>query len=101
MPSFELSKLQGVSAARGLAETDRTQLDGGRRAAASTGEPAPAKPGVAIEVSASIDASQPPVDADRVSEIRKALEDSTYPLVPTTVADAMIAARVGFGVNGE
>jgi len=33
-----------------------------------------------------------PVDADRVAEIRKAIEDGRYPVVPTRIADAMIAA---------
>jgi negative regulator of flagellin synthesis FlgM len=33
-----------------------------------------------------------PVDNDRVSEIRNALREGTYPLVPARVADAMIAA---------
>jgi negative regulator of flagellin synthesis FlgM len=33
-----------------------------------------------------------PVDADRVAEIRKAIEDGRYPVLPTRIADAMIAA---------
>ncbi|MCB2088037.1 MAG: flagellar biosynthesis anti-sigma factor FlgM [Sphingomonadaceae bacterium] len=33
-----------------------------------------------------------PVDADRVVEIRKAVEQGTYPILPTKIADAMIAA---------
>lgn len=32
------------------------------------------------------------VDRDRVDQIRKALETGTYPLIPTKIADAMIAA---------
>ncbi|MEL7318080.1 MAG: flagellar biosynthesis anti-sigma factor FlgM [Pseudomonadota bacterium] len=39
------------------------------------------------------------MDADRVSQIREAIKDGTYPLVPTKIADAIIAARVGFGVD--
>ncbi|MEO1969668.1 MAG: flagellar biosynthesis anti-sigma factor FlgM [Sphingomonadaceae bacterium] len=35
-----------------------------------------------------------PVDKNRVAEIRKALEDDRYPLVPTQIADAMIAAKI-------
>ncbi len=35
-----------------------------------------------------------PVDSERVAEIRKALESGTYPLVPTKIADAMIAAEL-------
>lgn len=33
-----------------------------------------------------------PVDAERVAEIRKAIEDDRYPVIPTRIADAMIAA---------
>ncbi len=33
-----------------------------------------------------------PVNADRVAEIRKALEEGRYPVIPFRVADAMIAA---------
>lgn len=39
-----------------------------------------------------LDPGQVPVDGDRVTAIRKALEDGTYPILPTTVADAIIAA---------
>ncbi len=39
------------------------------------------------------------VDAERVTAIRKAVEDGSYPIVPARIADAMIAAgyllRVG------
>lgn len=39
-----------------------------------------------------LDPGDTPVDAERVTEIRKALEQGTYPILPTTVADAIIAA---------
>ena len=39
-----------------------------------------------------IDPGEAPVDSERVSEIRKALESGTYPILPTKVADAIIAA---------
>jgi negative regulator of flagellin synthesis FlgM len=35
---------------------------------------------------------EPPVDADRVATIRKAIESGSYPVIPMRVADAMIAA---------
>jgi negative regulator of flagellin synthesis FlgM len=34
----------------------------------------------------------PPVDAQRTAQIRKALENGTYPVLPTKISDAMIAA---------
>ena len=36
--------------------------------------------------------AQAPFDQDRVTEIRKAVEEGRYPVIPTRVADAMIAA---------
>lgn len=33
-----------------------------------------------------------PVDSERVAMIRRAIEDGHYPVVPTRIADAMIAA---------
>lgn len=49
----------------------------------------PATAGSAIGLSAG---AEPPVDADRVSEIRQAVEEGRYPIVPAKIADAMIAA---------
>jgi len=33
-----------------------------------------------------------PVDSDRVAQIRKAIEQGHYPVLPARLADAMIAA---------
>jgi negative regulator of flagellin synthesis FlgM len=42
--------------------------------------------------STALDPGQPPIDAERVAVIRKAVESGTYPIVPARIADAMIAA---------
>lgn len=94
MPSVELSKLQGIVAPRAVATGDRAQV------AASTPAPrsdAPA-PGVSVEVSQAADMASPPVDAERVEQIRAALRDGSYPLVPAQIADAMIAAQLSFAL---
>ncbi|MBV1918836.1 MAG: flagellar biosynthesis anti-sigma factor FlgM [Sphingomonadaceae bacterium] len=39
-----------------------------------------------------LDPGKPPVDAERVAMIRKAIEGGNYPILPMKVADAMIAA---------
>lgn len=99
MPSVELSKLAGISPARALAETDRVQTD-----ARALAPPAPvaarAAPvgGISVEVTAAADAATPPVDAERVKQIRAALQDGSYPLVPTKIADAIIAAQVSLSL---
>ena len=46
----------------------------------------------AVMARAGIGAGEAPVDAERVAQIRKAVETGTYPVIPAKVADAMIAA---------
>lgn len=57
------------------------------RAAGATGEPV-------VERRLALDPGEPPVDTERVVEIRRAIERGTYPIVPAKVADAMIAAGI-------
>jgi len=45
-----------------------------------------------LATSDALEPGQAPVDAERVSQIRKAVENGSYPLVPARIADAMIAA---------
>ncbi|WP_305095448.1 flagellar biosynthesis anti-sigma factor FlgM [Croceibacterium aestuarii] len=71
---------------RGAAPVSRVETT---RASAEGG----AKPGVVTTaVTASSAGAEPPVDTGRVAEIRKAVEQGRYPVVPTKIADAMIAA---------
>lgn len=46
----------------------------------------------AVTRSTALDPGEPPIDSDRVATIRKAIERGSYPVIPTRVADAMIAA---------
>lgn len=46
----------------------------------------------AVVRSAALDPGPVPIDTDRVSVIRKAIQSGSYPVIPTRVADAMIAA---------
>lgn len=57
----------------------------------------PASAGKAEAAYVKSDALNPgeaPVDTDRISQIRKAIEEGSYPILPTTVADAIIAAGI-------
>jgi negative regulator of flagellin synthesis FlgM len=56
----------------------------------ATGAAATAKPTLAT--SEALEPGKAPIDAERVSQIRKAVENGSYPLVPARIADAMIAA---------
>ena len=102
MPSFEINRLQAVAAPKALSDTDRATsrnlglTSDGAKAATNA---AANSSGVEIEVNAVVDTASPPVDRDRVAEIREALRDGSYPLVPTEIADAMIAAQLSFGMD--
>ncbi len=102
MPSFELSKLQGVTPPRALGESERTQLQARQSDLPTPPAPRPSgeKPGVSVEVNELASAGSPPVNNERVSEIRDALKNGSYPLVPTQIADAMIAARISLTIPG-
>lgn len=68
-----------------------------RRADAQVTTSTPAQKTPTTPLVATSNAIQPgdaPVDADRVAQIRKAVESGQYPLVPARIADAMIAAGI-------
>ena len=37
-----------------------------------------------------------PVDADRVGEIKKAIENGSFPILPATIADRLLALRLNW-----
>lgn len=41
-------------------------------------------------------AAKPPVDAERVARIRHAIANNSYPILPETVADRLIAIRLNW-----
>lgn len=45
-----------------------------------------------VETSDAVKAGAAPVDQERVQTIRHTIETGTYPVLPTKIADAMIAA---------
>lgn len=109
MPIVEVSKVLGASPVRALSDAERAQRAARLAAAAAAeAEPGTSGPiegdgagpvGVRIEIgetlAAALDPAAPPVDAERVAKIRAALRDGSYPLVPTKIADALIAAQIG------
>ncbi|MBN9143239.1 MULTISPECIES: flagellar biosynthesis anti-sigma factor FlgM [unclassified Novosphingobium] len=48
--------------------------------------------GATVVSTTAISAGDAPVDTDRVASIRKAIADGNYPIIPTKISDAMIAA---------
>lgn len=63
-----------------------------RTAAGGVKPQASASPPAELSASDALDPGAPPIDAERVSMIRKAVENGSYPVVPARVADAIIAA---------
>ncbi|MGK6318444.1 flagellar biosynthesis anti-sigma factor FlgM [Sphingomonas sp. DT-204] len=45
-------------------------------------------------------AATPPVDAERVAKVRKAIQDGSFPLLPATVADRLLALRLQWSPEG-
>ncbi|MDP5280394.1 flagellar biosynthesis anti-sigma factor FlgM [Sphingomonas sp. DG1-23] len=44
-------------------------------------------------------AAKPPVDAERVAKIRKAIEDGKFPIYPSTIADRLLALKLEWSPN--
>ena len=44
-------------------------------------------------------AAEPPVDSDRVDEIKKAIQNGSFPILPATIADRLLALRLNW--NGH
>jgi negative regulator of flagellin synthesis FlgM len=101
MPSVEISKLPGLSPVRALATSDRTQVETRASATPPRGPLAGPESGISVELSGGLEASTPPIDAERVQQIRAALRDGSYPLVPTKIVDAIIAAQVSLSLPNE
>lgn len=89
MPPIEIGS-KGPHAARAVGAVDLKKIHpapvGSDRAAEV------ANPHSAVVRSRELEPGRPPVDSDRVKQIRLAIEEGRYPIVPTKVADAMIAA---------
>lgn len=90
MSPYDVTKLTGVGAMRPAAH------DTAKPAMVSRDTPKgdTADKGVAVQTGARVSAGNVPVDNQRVSEIRTALREGTYPIVPAEITDAIIAARL-------
>jgi len=82
-PIVETGALREV----GSADHPAAPQSGVAAAAAGIAAPAPA-----VVTSAALDAGAVPVDQARVAAIRRAIETNSYPVIPTRIGDAMIAA---------
>jgi len=44
-------------------------------------------------------AASPPIDLERVTKIKKAIADGKFPLVPSTIADRLLALKLDWKPN--
>ncbi|GAA0725936.1 flagellar biosynthesis anti-sigma factor FlgM [Sphingomonas japonica] len=72
---------------------------GGNAAAASTDAQAQATSSDSIAASARLLSAAPPVDTERVAEIRRAIADGRFPIMPATIADRMLALKLNWRPN--
>ena len=84
MPPIEVGPTRAISAIEARMAR-QANVNGGRPAEVGKNEPA-------VVSNHTADPGEPPVDAERVAAIRKAVEAGTYPVMPARIADAMIAA---------
>ncbi len=84
MPNMELGPVRPV----GAVDTRTAGRAGGSAVRAERME----KPVPTVVKSDALDPGEAPVDAERIALIREAVETGSYPVVPTKIADALIAA---------
>ncbi|MFB0613787.1 flagellar biosynthesis anti-sigma factor FlgM [Aurantiacibacter poecillastricola] len=90
MSLYDVSKLSGVGPLRGAARELSDKAPASGTAERATGA---VDQGVSVQTGVKVSAGTTPVDSERVAEIRQALRDGSYPLVPSRITDAIIAAR--------
>lgn len=83
-----------VTLGRSVAPLAQTSPVAPARSAVDTSADAAATPGIASLVSDY--AAKPPVDLERVAQIRHAIETNRYPIVAETVADRLIAIKLNW-----
>lgn len=59
---------------------------------------APAVLTAATQVTSEL-AAKPPVDVDRVARIKKAIQDGSFPIVSSTIADRLLALKLEWNPN--
>lgn len=94
-PTVPASRTTAVADQKGDVATART-------AAQPQSAPTPAA-AAASAVSGLVQtlAATPPVDADRVSRIRHAIANGSYPIVAETIADRLLAIRLNWRPHDE
>ena len=102
MSPDDIARISGVA---GVRQDNAASLRLERSAAApapvrSDAAASDAAPQIDLGAASGVDVRTAPVDAERVAEIRQAIQQGNYPLVPAKIADAMIAAPLLLSAQG-
>ncbi len=93
--SFDLKPVGGLSPLPAAASDTRPRSEAQDGTKSASQPKSGSQAGVIVEIGSAPSSSVgPPVDAARVAEIRTAIQQGTYPLLPTKIADAMVAATM-------
>ena len=90
----------GARLATGAPRVLRTAVDTPTAAVSTTAAKIPATTGTFATLAADMAASAP-VDTDRVAQIKQAIKDGRYPIMPARIADSLIASRLEWKSNNE
>ncbi len=77
-------------------QTDAVQTPAPSQAASASSQPSVLSDSLAL---ARTMASSPPVNASRVAEIKKAIASNTFPILPATIADRLMALKLSWKSN--
>ena len=96
MSSFEIGATRPVGAVQVKPVNPGVKSAAPGAVPSETPQPANVPPIDAPQIATSdaVKAGEPPVDAERVLTIRRAIEAGKYPITPAKMADAMIAAGI-------
>lgn len=84
--------LKGTANDRAVARVLETRAVAATPAPASQQQPPAADVARLSGVVAEL-AAKPPIDAERVQQIKKAVANGTFPILPATIADRLLAVR--------
>ncbi len=101
MSPNDISRIQGVTGVRqDTAGPLRLDVPGAAaNPLASDAAASAAAPEIRIDPAPTTDLRTAPINGERVSEIRNAIQSGNYPLFPAQIADAMIAAPLLLSVE--
>ena len=78
----------------GTVRGGKVESESGKIVPLAAPRPAQAVTEMSARETAKAMAARPPVDADRVATIKRALQEGRYPVVPAKIADQLIAAQL-------